>query len=65
MIGGGKNTAFCENLILFHLHTKQVSNYGYTPPPGCAQGRVPKETLMDSDAGEAAPSGDEDEEEEE
>eukprot|EP01061_Rhynchopus_euleeides_P045784 TRINITY_DN83_c0_g1_i1.p1 TRINITY_DN83_c0_g1~~TRINITY_DN83_c0_g1_i1.p1 ORF type:complete len:1783 (+),score=668.90 TRINITY_DN83_c0_g1_i1:154-5502(+) len=24
-----------------------VTNYGYTPPPGCTQGRVPQEALMD------------------
>eukprot|EP01061_Rhynchopus_euleeides_P045785 TRINITY_DN83_c0_g1_i10.p1 TRINITY_DN83_c0_g1~~TRINITY_DN83_c0_g1_i10.p1 ORF type:complete len:1894 (+),score=550.29 TRINITY_DN83_c0_g1_i10:110-5791(+) len=37
----------------------KVTNYGYTPPPGCTQGRVPKETLMDPDAGEAEDDDDE------
>ena len=36
-----------------HTHTHhQVTNYGYTPPPGGAPGRVPEEALMDKDEGD-------------
>eukprot|EP00754_Rhynchopus_humris_P030540 Rhum_TRINITY_DN15277_c1_g1::Rhum_TRINITY_DN15277_c1_g1_i1::g.149580::m.149580 len=31
----------------------KVTNYGYTPPPGGAPGRVPEAALMDKDAGDA------------